>query len=166
MGTIPLQDSWSLVVVNLVFKLNVELKQIQLCLKIILFIDMMEMASILFVKSFFFFFGCMGSSKAWNCWRKIMINNILQSLLLTYYFAVFNVVNYINFECRNNNPSEHNMIPYFQLISCLELFPSILNVYFGWPIDFAFSNTHSHVFDLFVYSSHCHFCTNLATMLH
>jgi hypothetical protein len=67
MGTIPLQDSWSLVVVNLVFKLNVELKQIQLCLKIILFIDMMEMASILFVKSFFFFFGCMGSSKAWNC---------------------------------------------------------------------------------------------------
>jgi len=67
MGTIPLQDSWSLVVVNLVFKLNAELKQIQLCLKIILFIDMMEMVSILFVKYIFIFFGCMGSSKAWNC---------------------------------------------------------------------------------------------------
>jgi hypothetical protein len=58
MGTTPLQDSWNLVVVNLVFKLNVELKTNLIVLEDILSIDMMAMAmaSISFVKSFFFFF--------------------------------------------------------------------------------------------------------------
>jgi len=56
MGTIPLQDSWNLVVVNLVFKLNVDLKTNPIVLEDILSIDMMAMASISFVKSFFFLF--------------------------------------------------------------------------------------------------------------
>jgi hypothetical protein len=94
----------------------------------------------------------MGSSKAWNCRRIIRINNILQSSLLTYYFSVFDVVNYFNLECRSSNQSEHNMIPYFQIISCLEFFPSIFNVYSGRPIDFfAFSNTLSCVWLLRVF---------------
>ncbi len=85
-----------------------------------------------------------------------MINTILQSstLLLTC-FVIFDVVNTLNLECRSNNQNEHNMVPYFQLISCLELFPSIPNTYYRWPNLFVkFSNTHFHVLDVFVSSKH------------
>jgi len=59
-----------------------------------------------------------------------MINIILQSLLPTY-FAVFDIFNYFYYEWRSSNHSEHNMVPYFQLIGCFEIFPFIPNAYWG-----------------------------------
>ncbi len=104
-----------------------------------------------FIGDFFSPFWCVDRlSKAWNCWTRKMINTIFQSsTLLLRYFVVFNAANTLNFKCWSNNQSEHNMVSYFQLnVSCLELFPSTPNAYFGWPNLFAkFSNTHFHMFD-------------------
>ncbi len=85
-----------------------------------------------------------------------MINTILKnSTLLFTCFVIFDVVNTLNLECRSNNQNAHNMVPYFQLISCFELFPSIPNTYYRWPKLFIkFSNTHFHVLDVFVSSEH------------
>ncbi len=91
-------------------------------------------------------------------WKKVV--NKLSFNLISFKMQEF----ITNFHCYNY--FQWKMVPYFQLISCLELFPSIPNAYIGWPIDlFAFSNTHFHVLDFFVSSSHCHFCAKLVTML-
>jgi hypothetical protein len=95
-----------------------------------------------------------------HIWKKV-VNKLsfnLMSFKMQELIANFQYYNYFQWK----------MVPYFQLNSCLEFFPSIPNAYFGGPINlFAFSNTHSHVFDFFnVSSSHCHFYANLFTMFH
>jgi hypothetical protein len=65
------------------------------------------------------------------------------------------------------NHFQWKMVPYFQLNSCLEFFPSIPNDYSGDPLIFFPLVTHSHVFDFFnVSSPHYHFYANLFTMFH
>jgi hypothetical protein len=77
----------------------------------------------------------------------VVLNHISKKVVnkLSFNLISFKMQKFItNFHCYNY--FQWKMVPYFQLISCLELFPSIPNVYSKWPIDlFSFNDTLSCV---------------------